>query len=105
MNKNYYLRNVVTLELDGNKCNGCGFCIDACPHAVFTQADRKVMVSDREACMECGACALNCPTKALTVEAGVGCAGAVVNSLLGRTSECSCSNAPVPGAKEGASCC
>jgi hypothetical protein len=41
--------------------------------------------------MECGACARNCPAEALYVRAGVGCAVAVVNSMLGRKkSSCCC---------------
>jgi ferredoxin len=32
--------------------------------------------------MECGACALNCPVKALSVDAGVGCASGVINEWL-----------------------
>ena len=33
----------------------------------------RVRIENRDACMECGACAMNCPTEALTVQAGVGC--------------------------------
>jgi len=32
--------------------------------------------------MECGACALNCPVKAIRVDAGVGCAGGLINQWL-----------------------
>jgi hypothetical protein len=40
--------------------------------------------------MECGACARNCPTEAVTVQAGVGCAAAVINTALGRSSSSCC---------------
>jgi ferredoxin len=30
-----YLPNVVTLELDVDTCNGCGVCVEVCPHEVF----------------------------------------------------------------------
>ena len=33
--------------------------------------DKRVVVADRDACMECGACMTNCPAEALWVEAGV----------------------------------
>jgi NAD-dependent dihydropyrimidine dehydrogenase PreA subunit len=33
---------------------------------------RTVTVKDRDRCMECGACALNCPVNAVEVKAGVG---------------------------------
>ena len=64
-------------------CPGCVcLCIDVCPHAVFAQDWKKVAVADRGACMECGACALNCPVRALRVEAGVGCASGMINEWL-----------------------
>lgn len=82
-----YLLNVVTLKLDQEKCNGCAMCTKVCPHAVFMRsADKKLVSIDRrDACMECGACSKNCPENAISVEAGVGCAAAVINSMLGRT--------------------
>ena len=87
-----YLKDVVTLKLDGEKCIGCGMCLLVCPHAVLSLTNGKVDVVNRDACMECGACAQNCPTNALFVNAGVGCATAVINSALGRTSgSCCCS--------------
>jgi len=50
-------------------------------------------IENRDACMECGACARNCPTEALTVKAGVGCAAAVIKGALGReSSSCCCSS-------------
>ena len=86
-----YLRNVVTLNLDENKCTGCGTCMDVCPHAVLVRDNGKIRIDMRDACMECGACARNCPVEAITVQAGVGCAAAVINSALGRTgSDCCC---------------
>jgi ferredoxin len=35
-----------------------------------------------DACMECGACQLNCPTEAVTVDSGVGCAAALIRAAL-----------------------
>ena len=73
-----YLKNVVTLQLDLEKCTGCGMCLSVCPHRVFEKAGKKVMIVDRDACMECGACAKNCAFEAISVEQGVGCAAAVI---------------------------
>ncbi|MBW1887300.1 MAG: 4Fe-4S binding protein [Deltaproteobacteria bacterium] len=90
MGKQTYLKDVVTLELDEDRCSGCGMCLLVCPHAVLGMNNRHVQIENRDACMECGACAMNCPTDALSVEAGVGCAAAVINSALGRESACCC---------------
>jgi NAD-dependent dihydropyrimidine dehydrogenase PreA subunit len=95
MNNLIYLKNVVTLKLDEEKCNGCGMCLDVCPHDVFKKNGRHVLIKNRDACMECGACSLNCPANAIYVQSGVGCANAVINSMLGRTSsDCCCSLQP-----------
>ena len=85
-----YLRNVVTLELDEKKCVGCGMCLVVCPHAVLSMNDGHARIEKRDACMECGACAQNCPVEAITVQAGVGCASAVINAALGRQGGCCC---------------
>ena len=86
-----YLENVVTLELNAEKCIGCGLCAEVCPHGVFVVEARKALVVDRDACIECGACAGNCPVEALTVKAGVGCASAIINSwLTGEEPSCDC---------------
>lgn len=99
MNNMMYLKNVVTLELNPEKCIGCGMCIDVCPHEVFTFNSRKAVIVDRDACMECGACQLNCPAGAISVNAGVGCAAAVINSVLGRESDSCCCIIESPDAK------
>jgi len=86
--KMQYLRNVVSLRLDSEKCIGCGRCLEVCPHGVFVLAKGKSRIVDRDACMECGACALNCPVDALDVESGVGCAVGLLNTALGREGTC-----------------
>lgn len=85
-----YLKDVVTLELDEEKCSGCGMCLIVCPHAVLGMNEKHVQIENRDACMECGACARNCPADALSVQVGVGCAAAVINAALGREGSCCC---------------
>ena len=88
-----YLTNVVTLELDAEKCTGCGLCATVCPHGVFVIENRKARLADRDACMECGACAKNCAFEAIAVRAGVGCATAIIKGALrGTGPDCGCSD-------------
>ena len=91
MGKLVYLKNVVTLRLDGEACSGCGMCATVCPRGVFEVSGGRAAVVDRDSCIECGACALNCPESALSVHTGVGCASAVIQSALGWNSGCCCS--------------
>lgn len=79
-----YLKDVVTLKVLPDQCTGCGMCEDVCPHGVLAVEDRRVRIMNRDACMECGACSRNCPVGAIAVDAGVGCAAAVINSMLNR---------------------
>jgi len=95
-----YIPDVVSLELCDEKCNGCGMCMEVCPHAVFRIVDGKSQIADRDLCMECGACARNCAVGAISVKAGVGCAGAIINSRLkGSEPTCGCAG------DNGGSCC
>jgi ferredoxin len=79
-----YLNNVTTLELDVEKCIGCGMCGIVCPHTVFKVENPKARIVDQDACMECGACAANCPTAAITVTPGVGCAFYIIQTWIKR---------------------
>ncbi len=83
-----YLKNVATLSLDESRCVGCGMCVTVCPHGVFVLENMKARITDKDACMECGACAKNCPPAAINVQAGVGCAAAQINALLGKEGCC-----------------
>jgi NAD-dependent dihydropyrimidine dehydrogenase PreA subunit len=83
-----YLTDVTTLALSDEACTGCGVCLEVCPRSVFRMEDKKAIIDNRDACIECGACALNCAFEALSVRTGVGCANAVINRALGRKSAC-----------------
>ncbi|GHS85813.1 hypothetical protein AGMMS49957_02700 [Synergistales bacterium] len=65
---NQYLKNVAKLTLTAEKCTGCGMCEAVCPHGVFAVTDGKAQIVERDSCMECNACAENCPAQA--IEAG-----------------------------------
>jgi NAD-dependent dihydropyrimidine dehydrogenase PreA subunit len=86
-----YFENVATLSLAAEKCVGCGICVDVCPHGVFSAADKKARIVEKDACMECGACAVNCPARAIEVSAGVGCATAIIKGwITGSEPSCDC---------------
>ena len=85
-----YLENVATLKLDKDKCNGCGMCINVCPHNVFSMNGKSAEILNLNSCMECGACELNCQAAAIKVDSGVGCAAAVINSMFSKSGEVIC---------------
>lgn len=96
-----YLLNVASIELFSEKCTGCGTCLEVCPHEVFALLNKKAVIQDRDRCMECGACVNNCPFGALSVDKGVGCAAALINSMItGGEPSCDCS-----GGDKKSSCC
>jgi NAD-dependent dihydropyrimidine dehydrogenase PreA subunit len=117
MGQMIYLKDVVTLEMDQEKCVGCRMCLFVCPRAVMGLNNGTAVIQNRDACIECGACAMNCPEQAISVRPGVGCATAVINTALGRKDDSCCciidspdnaidqvENSPVPGA-DTTRCC
>jgi NAD-dependent dihydropyrimidine dehydrogenase PreA subunit len=79
-----------TLAYNSNLCNGCSMCVAVCPHGVFEMQDRKAVLLKPAACMECGACQLNCQAGAISVESGTGCATAMMIAALRGRKEVSC---------------
>jgi NAD-dependent dihydropyrimidine dehydrogenase PreA subunit len=101
MKEMMYLKDVVTLQLNEEKCNGCGMCVKVCPHEVFDIFGGKARIINRDYCMECGACALNCAKKAILVNSGLGCgcATGIIEGFFNGT-EPTCG-----GTGEKAACC
>jgi NAD-dependent dihydropyrimidine dehydrogenase PreA subunit len=100
-----YLEGVTTLRLDPSKCTGCRVCTQVCPHAVFEMHDGRARIVDLDACMECGACVTNCASEALSVDAGVGCASAIIRSwVLGGEPACGCDDDTGQGSGTGGCC-
>jgi NAD-dependent dihydropyrimidine dehydrogenase PreA subunit len=71
-----------TLQFNRKLCNDCKMCVAVCPHAVFERVDGTVCLVRSSNCMECGACQINCPTGAIKVDSGVGCAAAMIYAAL-----------------------
>lgn len=76
------VQEINSLRYDEAVCIGCGMCVNVCPHAVFAVENRVARVVRAEHCIECGACERNCPVGAITVDAGPGCAEALIRALL-----------------------
>jgi len=77
-----YLYDVSTLSMNHAACIGCGMCEIVCPHGVFKMDNKKSDIVDKNGCMECGACAKNCPSEAISVTSGVGCAAYIIQTWI-----------------------
>jgi len=62
---------MVKVEIDLNKCDGDGTCVDVCPVDVFElqqiEGKTKAVIVDNDACIVCRACEVQCPQQAITV--------------------------------------
>ena len=83
-----------SLEYFPEKCINCRRCTEVCPHGVFAEGTSHARLVAPPDCMECGACARNCPVQAIAVQSGVGCAWAMIGAALRGKSmdsaECTC---------------
>ena len=97
---------VNTLKFYPEKCVGCERCTEVCPHGVFSMHGDLASLQRPEKCMECGACARNCPEGAITVQAGVGCAWAMIRAALTGSKEITCGDKECcgPVAEEPCTC-
>ena len=54
-------------QVDTEKCDGCGPCVESCPvEAIKIENDKAVV--DPDTCIDCGVCADACPNSALKVD-------------------------------------
>ncbi len=54
------------IQIDGEKCIGCGQCEKVCPHKCLVIKDGLVVV-EHEHCLACGHCLATCPEAAISI--------------------------------------
>ena len=55
------------IEVDQEKCIGCGECVDVCPVDVYEMKDEKSVPVNAEECIGCESCMEVCEQDAITV--------------------------------------
>lgn len=55
------------VEIDSEKCIGCGECVDICPEDVYEMQDEKSVPVNEENCVGCESCVEVCEQDAITI--------------------------------------
>ena len=55
-----------TIEIDPEKCRGCGICKKNCPVNAITGEVKQPHKIDEDVCIKCGTCISKCPFKAIS---------------------------------------
>ena len=55
------------VEVDEEKCIGCGECLDVCPVEVYEMQNEKSVPVNQEECIGCESCTEVCEQEAITV--------------------------------------
>ena len=57
----------MAVNVNLEKCNGCGTCVESCPSEALSLENEKISV-DADACVDCGVCVDECPEEALSMD-------------------------------------
>lgn len=58
----------MSIEIDRERCNACGTCVDICPEDVLALENNEVRVAYPDECWYCGSCMMDCSEGAIKVE-------------------------------------
>ena len=67
LKKIYLVCGMVEINIDLDKCEGEGICVDVCPVEVFEVKDGKSIVVNLDECIVCRACETQCPEMAIEI--------------------------------------
>ena len=68
---------MATAKFDGDRCKGCGLCVEACPKKIISLSSglnakgyhpAGINAGEEDKGLGCAACAMMCPDVAITVE-------------------------------------
>ena len=57
----------MAVNVNLEKCNGCGTCVESCPSEALSLENEKISV-DADACVDCGVCVDECPVEAIELD-------------------------------------
>ena len=56
----------MAVQIDSEKCTGCGLCVEICPVEAIGMENKKAQV-DADKCVDCGQCVVQCPAEAISL--------------------------------------
>ena len=56
----------MAVQINKEKCTGCGLCVEVCPVEAISMEDDKAKI-DAEKCVDCGQCVGECPNEAINM--------------------------------------